>query len=94
MFEENIDKFFERVDIVCQTAATFLATIRKGYEDEVIKRLSRRARQKLKLGSALMKYDYKGQSLTYVAPDRLIIRLNEAGTLEDAKVILNELMRD
>ncbi len=88
---EPLSKLFERFEVVCQTAATFVAFIREGAQGEVLDRLSSKARQTLKLGSALAKFDYRGNSLTYVAPDRLIVRLKDAGTLEDAKALLREI---
>ena len=89
---DALGKLFERVEVVCQTAATFVAYIRDGLQDEVLAKLNAKAKQTLKLGAALIKFDYKGNSLTYVAPDRLLIRLKDAGTLEDAKAVLQELV--
>jgi hypothetical protein len=88
----SLPELVEKVEVVCQSAATFLAMIRKGREEEVLKRLEARARATIKIGAALAKFDYKGHSLTYVAPDRLIVRLKDAGTLEDAKALLAELL--
>jgi hypothetical protein len=88
----SLPELVEKVEVVCQSAATFLAMIRKGREEEVLKRLEARAKATIKIGAALAKFDYKGHSLTYVAPDRLIVRLKDAGTLEDAKALLAELL--
>ena len=88
----SLPELVEKVEVVCQSAATFLAMIRKGHEEEVLKRLEARAKATIKIGAALAKFDYKGHSLTYVAPDRLIVRLKDAGTLEDAKALLAELL--
>lgn len=89
---EALENLFTRVEVVCQTAATFVAFIREGAQERVLAKLSARAKPKLKLGSALTKFDYNGHSLTYVAPDRLLIRLRDAGTLEDARLLLAELL--
>jgi len=88
----SLPELVEKVEVVCQSAATFLAMIRRGREEEVLKRLEARAKATIKIGAALAKFDYKGHSLTYVAPDRLIVRLKDAGTLEDAKALLAELL--
>jgi len=90
--EGTLAELIERVEVVCQSAATFLALIRKGCEGEVLRRLESRAKATIKIGAALAKFDYKGHSLTYVAPDRLIVRLKDSGTLEDAKALLAELL--
>lgn len=90
--ESGLPKFIKQVEVVCQSAATFLALIESGAEEEVVKRLEAKAKQTLKIGTALAKYDYHGHSLTYVAPDRLIVRLRGSGTLEDAKALLSELL--
>jgi hypothetical protein len=89
--EGALSGLIERVEVVCQSAATFLALIKKGSEDEVLRRLEAKAKQSIKIGAALVKFDYKGHSLTYVAPDRLIVRLKDSGTLEDAKALLVEI---
>mgnify|MGYP000157703669 CR=1 FL=1 len=89
--ESALPELIERIEVVCQSAATFLALIKKGREGEVLKRLEARAKQSIKIGAALAKFDYKGHSLTYVAPDRLIVRLKDSGTLDDAKTLLAEI---
>lgn len=89
---DALDELFEKYDVVCQSAATFLAVIRSGAENEVLRRVGARVEPRLMLGSALVKYEYKGSSLTYVAPNRLIIRLGRPGVLEDAKALLRELV--
>lgn len=88
----KLEDFFSRVEVVCQTAATFVAFIREGAQSEVLKRISSKAKVSLKLGEALVKFDYSGHSLTYVAPDRLLIRLRDSGTLEDVKSLLLDLL--
>jgi len=88
----ELERYFTRVDVVCQTAATFVAFIREGAQEEVLAKLNAKARPRLKLGGALIKFDYRGHSLTYVAPDRLLIKLQEGGTLSDAKNLLSELL--
>lgn len=85
-------EFFEKFDVVCQTSGTYLALIKPGKEEEVLATLKRKAKVKLKLGDALVKFDYGGNSLTYVAPNRLIIRLKDAGTLREAESLASEIM--
>lgn len=92
LVEGALSELIERVEVVCQSAATFLALIKKGSEEEVLKRLEARAKMSIKIGSAMAKFDYKGHSLTYVAPDRLIVRFKDSGTLEDVKALLAELL--
>ncbi|MEM1567210.1 MAG: hypothetical protein QW448_04490 [Thermofilaceae archaeon] len=88
----GLEDLFSRIEVVCQTAATFVAFIREGAQEEILRRLSSKAKVSLKLGEALVKFDYGGHSLTYVAPDRLLIRLRDSGTLEDAKELLLKLL--
>lgn len=89
---ERAYEFFEKFDIVCQTSGTYLALIKPGKGEEVLSTLRRKAKVKLKLGDALMKFDYGGNSLTYVAPNRLIIRLKDVGTLREAESLMSEIM--
>ncbi|RLF00894.1 MAG: hypothetical protein DRJ57_00220 [Thermoprotei archaeon] len=88
----TLNVLFERIDVVCQTSGTYLAIIRPGRSGEVLEKLRSRARVRLKLGSALMKYEYEGASITYVAPNRLIVRLRDSGTLEEVKALLLKLV--
>lgn len=85
-------EFFEKFDVVCQTSGTYLALIKPGKEEEVLATLRRKAKVKLKLGDALVKFDYRENSLTYVAPNRLIIRLKDVGTLKEAESLMSEIM--
>ncbi|MCD6357595.1 MAG: hypothetical protein DRJ96_00970 [Thermoprotei archaeon] len=87
-----LNVLFERIDVVCQTSGTYLAIIRPGRSGEVLEKLKSRARVRLKLGSALVKYEYGGASITYVAPNRLIVRLRDSGTLEEVKALLLKLV--
>lgn len=88
---ELVYEFFEKFDVVCQTSGTYLTLIKSGKEGDVLATLRKKAKVKLKLGDALVKFEYEGNSLTYVAPNRLIIRLKEVGTLKDAENLMSEI---
>ncbi|RLF06279.1 MAG: hypothetical protein DRK00_02100 [Thermoprotei archaeon] len=94
MNTKALSTLFERMDVVCQSSGTYLAIIRPGKTGEVVEKLKSRARLKLKLGTALMKYEYAGASITYVAPNRLVIRLRDSGSLEEVKALLSRLISD
>ena len=88
----SLNELFERFEVVCKTSGTYLALIRPGKEKAVLTALNEKAKIKLKLGSALVKYDYSGNSLTYVAPNRVIIKLRDSGSLSDAKALMAEIV--
>ncbi|MEM1508620.1 MAG: hypothetical protein QXY49_01000 [Thermofilaceae archaeon] len=89
---EQVYEFFEKFDVVCQTSGTYLALIKPSKEKDVLTTLRKKAKVKLKLGDALVKFEYEGNSLTYVAPSKLIIRLKDVGTLKEAERLVSEIL--
>lgn len=92
MSVKALNTLFERIDVVCQTSGTYLAIIRPEKASEVLGKLKDRAKVRLKLGNALVKYEYGRASITYVAPNRLIVRLKDASSLDEAKELLLKLI--
>jgi len=88
----ELSSYVERIDVVCQTSGAYLALLRPGKVEEVLAKLDRRAKKTLKLGKALVKYEVEDAALTYVAPNRLVIRLRNTGSVKRVEEILAKLL--
>jgi len=88
----KLDEYFTSLEVVCQTSSSYLALARQERVEELLNRIERRMAVRLNLGRLLVKYEDKEASITYVSPNKLIIRMKMPSTLDDVKVFLENLV--
>lgn len=87
-----VEEFFQSIYVACRSDNSFGAKIRLDKVEEFKRMAESKARVVSNLGGALIKYEYRGAIINFVAPNRLVIKMGRGASLEDAKKLLGELL--
>ena len=90
--KDKLEEYISNIEVVCQSSSSFLAMVRQGKVEDILKILAEKTKVKLGIGKALIKYEAREASLTFVAPNKLIVRMRDSSTLSDVKKFLEDLL--
>lgn len=88
----TVDEFFQSIYIVCKSSNSFGGKLKPDKVEEFKKKAAEKAEKKSEIAGFLVKYEFKGASISFIPPNSVIIIMKDEASQEDVKNLLNELL--